>query len=52
MARVSLRPGRNDCEAAALEMYPELVNIMQDLQAMGQPFMSGTGSTLFLPFDE
>jgi 4-diphosphocytidyl-2-C-methyl-D-erythritol kinase len=46
-----LQPGRNDCEAAALEMYPELKNIMQDLRAWGQPRMSGTGSTIFLPFE-
>ncbi len=46
-----LQPGRNDCEAAALEMYPELKNIMQDLRAWGQPRMSGTGSTIFLQFE-
>ena len=46
-----LQPGRNDCEAAALEMHPELKNIMQDLRAWGQPHMSGTGSTIFLQFD-
>ena len=46
-----MQPGRNDCTAAALEMYPELKNIMQDLQSCGLPYMSGTGSTIFLPFD-
>jgi len=46
-----MRPGRNDCTVAALEMYPELKNIMQDLQSWGQPYMSGTGSTIFLPFE-
>lgn len=47
----SLKPGRNDCESAALELYPELGKIMRDLQAWGHPRMSGTGSTIFLSFD-
>ncbi len=51
MSLISRRPGRNDCEAVALEMHPELKSIMQDLRAWGQPYMSGTGSTLYLPFD-
>lgn len=51
MSLTSLQPGRNDCEAVAVEMHPELKNIMQDLRAWGQPRMSGTGSTIFLPFD-
>ena len=49
---VSLRPGRNDCEGAALEMFPELKHIMRDLSSWGEPHMSGTGSTIFLPFDD
>lgn len=52
LSRVSLQPGRNDCEAAALEMFPELISIMQDLRSWGQPHMSGTGSTIFLSFDD
>ena len=51
MAKTSMQPGRNDCLAAALELYPELEKIMQDLHAWGQPYLSGTGSTVFLPFD-
>jgi len=51
MKTVSLQPGRNDCEAVATELFPELRKIMQDLQAWGRPHMSGTGSTIFLPFD-
>jgi len=51
MTETHLQPGRNDCTAAALEMYPELEYIMQDLQSWGQPYMSGTGSTIFLAFD-
>jgi len=50
MTRTSLKVGRNDCESAALAMYPELKNIMEDLCAWGEPRMSGTGSTVFLSF--
>jgi len=46
-----LQPGRNDCEAVALLMHPELRKVMQDLSVWGQPHMSGTGSTFFLSFD-
>ncbi len=52
LAQVSLEPGRNDCQSAAFEMYPELKIIMQDLQKWGQPHMSGTGSTIFLAFSD
>ncbi len=51
MEKAGLQPGRNDCQAAAVELFPELADIMQDLQAWGQPHMSGTGSTVFLSFD-
>jgi len=47
-----LQPGRNDCESAALEMYPELKITMQELRKWGQPHMSGTGSTIFLQFSD
>ncbi len=52
MSSLSLRPGRNDCEAVALMMHPELKTVVQDLSAWGQPHMSGTGSTFFLSFDD
>jgi len=51
IAETHMRPGKNDCTATASEMYPELKSIMQDLQSWGQPYMSGTGSTIFLAFD-
>ena len=51
MAESRLKPGKNDCTAAAQALYPELSNIMQDLETWGHPFMSGTGSTIFLQFD-
>ncbi len=52
LSQTSLQPGRNDCETAALEMFPELKSIMQDLRSWGLPHMSGTGSTIFLSFDD
>jgi 4-diphosphocytidyl-2-C-methyl-D-erythritol kinase len=52
ISEISLHPGRNDCETAALEMFPELKSIMLDLSEFGEPHMSGTGSTIFLPFDD
>jgi 4-diphosphocytidyl-2-C-methyl-D-erythritol kinase len=50
LSSISLRCGRNDCEAVALLMYPELKIVMQELSEWGQPQMSGTGSTFFLSF--
>ena len=47
----SLQAGRNDCEIAALSMYPELKNIMKSLAPWGQAHMTGTGSCIYLPFD-
>jgi len=52
MSSIRLQAGRNDCESAVLEMYPELKKIMQDLRAWGQPYMSGTGSTVYLSFSD
>jgi 4-diphosphocytidyl-2-C-methyl-D-erythritol kinase len=52
MSRASLEPGRNDCEPVVMKIYPELNEIMQDLSSWGQPHMSGTGSTIFLQFDD
>jgi len=52
MSGLSLQSGRNDCEAVVEEMYPEFKSIMQDLRTWGPAHMSGTGSTIFLPFDD
>ena len=51
LTETNLKTGRNDCERIALELYPEMQNIMQDLKAWGQPLMTGTGSTIFLAFN-
>jgi len=40
--------GRNDCEAVARSMYPELDFVMKELEAWGEPRMTGTGSCVFL----
>ncbi|MGD9021097.1 MAG: 4-(cytidine 5'-diphospho)-2-C-methyl-D-erythritol kinase [Lysobacterales bacterium] len=50
MASMQPDAGGNDCQSVALEMYPALRAIMEDLQRWGRPRMSGTGSTLFLAF--
>jgi 4-diphosphocytidyl-2-C-methyl-D-erythritol kinase len=42
---------RNDCEAVALALRPELRRIIEDLSEQAQPRMTGTGSTLFLTMD-
>ena len=52
ISQVGLQAGRNDCEAAAVMMYPELEHIIEDLRSMGEPHMSGTGSTVFLSFND
>lgn len=51
LSQTPLQAGRNDCEPAVFEMYPELKNIMFDLRTTGHAHMSGTGSTVFLHFD-
>lgn len=52
MTKAVLQPGRNDCEAVVMEIYPQLKTVMDDLRNWGQPRMSGTGSTIFLSFDD
>jgi 4-diphosphocytidyl-2-C-methyl-D-erythritol kinase len=52
LSQIGLQAGRNDCEAAAVQMYPKLKTIMQDLHAWGRPRLTGTGSTIFLQFDD
>jgi 4-diphosphocytidyl-2-C-methyl-D-erythritol kinase len=52
LSLIKLEPGRNDCESAAFDLYPELKNIMRDLRKWGQPHLSGTGSSIFLQFSD
>jgi 4-diphosphocytidyl-2-C-methyl-D-erythritol kinase len=51
-ATTKLQPGRNDCEAVVLDMHPELKTLKRELREWGTPFMTGTGSTFFLPFND
>jgi len=51
MSPLMYRPGRNDCEAVVLQLYPELCRLTEELSAWGEPHMSGTGSTFFLSFE-
>jgi len=39
---------RNDCEAVVRKLYPELENVMKELEVWGKPHMTGTGSCVFL----
>lgn len=52
LALESLQAGRNDCEIAALTLHPELKKIMKSLVQWGQAHMTGTGSCMYLPFDD
>jgi 4-diphosphocytidyl-2-C-methyl-D-erythritol kinase len=42
----------NDCEAVALNLFPELKKIIQELSQWGSPRLTGTGSGIFLPINE
>jgi 4-diphosphocytidyl-2-C-methyl-D-erythritol kinase len=52
MSLAALEPGWNDCENVALQMFPELAELVEHLRSWGTPRMSGTGSTFFLTFDD
>lgn len=41
--------GHNDCEPVARDRHPELSRLMDALGKYGEPRMSGTGATVFLP---
>lgn len=43
--------GRNDCEAVVRKRYPQMARIMAALERWGRPFMTGTGSAIFLPME-
>lgn len=44
--------GRNDCEAVVLERYPAMARLMRALARWGDPAMTGTGSTIFIPMPD
>ena len=43
---------RNDCEPVARKLYPEVDKALNWLANFGEARMTGTGSTLFVPFPE
>jgi len=51
MSPERFKPGRNDCEAVVLQLYPQLRQLTRDLSRWGEPHMSGTGSTFYLSFE-
>lgn len=50
LGQLALATGRNDCLGAACELAPQLEGMLRDLSVLGEPRMSGTGSTLFLSY--
>jgi len=40
--------GRNDCELVVKKQFPQLKQMLEDLQQWGETRMTGTGSTLFI----
>ena len=40
--------GRNDCEPVVQKQFPQLKQLLKDLEQWGAPRMTGTGSTLFI----
>jgi 4-diphosphocytidyl-2-C-methyl-D-erythritol kinase len=44
--------GRNDCEAVVRAMYPDLEKMFRELEAWGQPCLTGTGSGIFLQMSD
>ena len=45
---VLLKQNYNDLEIAVLKKYPEILNLKQQLEKLGYPTMSGSGSTYIL----
>ncbi|MEC9248986.1 MAG: 4-(cytidine 5'-diphospho)-2-C-methyl-D-erythritol kinase [Pseudomonadota bacterium] len=43
---------RNDCEPVTKSQYPDVANAIDWLSRYGNPKMSGTGSSVFVAFDE
>lgn len=44
--------GRNDCEAVVLKRFPAMARLMDSLARWGDPAMTGTGSTIFVPMPD
>ena len=48
----SVAVGRNDCESVVIKLRPEFGALMRELEAWGEPHMTGTGSCIFLPMPD
>lgn len=48
----NLQPFRNDMQAVALQSYPIVAQAFQAMQCYGQAQMTGSGSCLFLTFEQ
>ena len=47
----TLRPFQNDMQAVVFREYPEVWKAFNDMSQYGKPLMTGSGSCLFLSFD-
>lgn len=48
----NLQPFRNDMQAVVLEEYPEVRAVFEEMQKLGLPRLTGSGSCLFISFDK
>lgn len=44
--------GGNDCTAVVTRRFPEMKTAMQSLRHWGNPMLTGTGSTVFIPMND
>jgi 4-diphosphocytidyl-2-C-methyl-D-erythritol kinase len=42
---------RNDCQSVVEKLYPQVTQALDWLKAFGNPLMTGTGASVFCPFD-
>lgn len=47
-----LQTKENDLEHIATKLYPQLAEILKDLTQYGEPRMTGTGSTIYLSYND
>lgn len=51
-SKTLLQAPENDLQPVAEQLYPGLKKILKDLSNLGNPIMTGSGSVVFLQFDE
>lgn len=47
----TLQPFHNDMQTVVMALYPAVKQVFQQLQAFGEPIMTGSGACVFLRFD-